>query len=473
LAGATLGLLLASWLFSLQPALLPPADVEQGFDLRLDTLVIAFTAAISVLAVLMFGLTPAVLASRSSLVPALKGEELTGGRPVRRIVGRNALVLGEIALSVVLLTAAGLLSRSLLYSRGISLGFNTQKDLIFFDLSPGIAGYNLERGVTFFEQVRERAAGLPGVMHAGFALCVPLSDTEGGFDLRTSIPGVELPKGQPTIRIKLNAVSRHYFDTMGTRLLEGRDFTPADSLSGPRAVVVSQTMARRFWSGKQAVGQHIVVEGKDCQIVGVVEDVKINRIHETPEPYMYFPFVPWPSNHGTLIVETTGDARALMGAIRREIGRVDQKVPVGVRTLHYLMQQAFWEDQAAAGFMGTLSALGIFLAAVGLYGVIAYVVNRRTHEIGIRVALGAEREDVLRLVLAQGLKLGAIGTGVGLVASFAVSCLMSGLLYGVRPTDPVVFTASAALAILVALAASYIPVHRATKVDPMAALRYE
>src|SRR5208282_5415421 len=193
--------------------------------------------------------------------------------------------------------------------------------------------------------------------------------------------------------------------------------------------------------------------------------------HEAPEPYMYFPFAQSPINWGTLIVETRGDPRTMVAAIRREIGNVDQNVPVGVRTLNYLLQQAFWEDQTAAGFVGALGMMGMFMAATGLYGLISFLVNRRRHEIGIRMALGAERRDVLRLVLSEGLRLAGIGIVVGCCISLGVTRLMSGLLYGVRPRDPITFATSSAVVILIALVASYIPARRAMRVDPMVALR--
>ncbi len=479
LAGAALGLLLAGWLVSLQPALMPPVGIELGLDLRLDAPVVAFALAASVLAVLIFGLAPALDAARSNLVPALKSEESAVGR-ARRFRMRNTLVVGEIALSAVLVTASGLLIRSLLNSRQINLGFNAQKNLLFFDLEPGIADYRPERSLAFFEQVAEKVSGLPGVKHASFAWRMLLTGSGGGAEVHVSIPGVELPQGQLNVPIKFNAVGPGYFQTLGTRRIEGRDFTAADGPLGARVVLISQTMARRFWPGKDAVGRHIVVtkpnasEGKlDCQIVGVVEDAKIIHVHEAPEPYMYFPFAQVPTSEGTLIVETRGDPHMLVAAIRSEIRSIDAKVPAEAHTLHDLMQEAFWQDQTAASSVGVLGMLGVFLAAVGLYGVISYLVNRRRHEIGVRMALGAERQDVLRLVLAEGLRLAAIGTGIGLLASLAVTRLMSTLLYGVRPRDPLTFAVSSVVVILVALAATYIPARRATRVDPMVALRYE
>lgn len=473
LAGAAIGLTLAAWLFNLQPALMPPAKYELGLDLRLDGSVIAFTAVLSMLATIVFGLAPAVQASRYTLVSALKGEEPTGGRSLRRFAARNALVLCEIALSVVLLTASGLLVRSLLYSRGINLGFDKQKNLLFFDLSPGVAGYDVERSLRYFEQVRERVAGLPGITQVSFARRVLLSDSGGGAELRVSIPGVELPQEQPNVPIKFNAASLGYFRTMGTRLLEGRDFTAADSSSGSKVIVINQTMARRFWPARDAIGEHIVVEGKDCQIVGVVEDAKINNVHEAPEAYIYFPFSQWPDREVTIIVATTHNPRTIAATIRSEIVSLDQHVPVGVRTMRYLMQQAFWQDQMAANFVVALAVLGMFLATIGLYGVIAFVVNKRRHEIGIRMALGAERRDVLAMVLGQGLRIAAVGAGLGLVASLAAMRLLSSVLYGVKPTDGLTFFGSSMVVILVAVAASCFPARQATKIDPIVALRYE
>jgi predicted permease len=374
---------------------------------------------------------------------------------------------------VVLLTASGLVVRSLLFSRSLPLGFDRQRQLIFFDLLPGVAGYDSKRSAVFFEQAQEKAAALPGVRHAALARRVLLSDSGGGLSKRVSIPGVELPQGQLSIPVKFDSVDGNYFRTVGTRMIAGREFNSGDNPLAVRAVVISQTMAQRFWPGQEVLGRQIVAEGTACQIVGVVEDAKVNSVHEAPEPYMYFPFAQTPSEEGTLIVEAEGNPKALTARMLSEIQRVDRNVPVSVRTVDYLMQQAFWEDQMAAGFVGALGLLGIFLGAIGLYGVVAFTVNRRSREIGIRMALGAERRDVLQMVLGQGLTLALIGTGIGLVLSLAAMRLLSTMLYGVRPTDPLTFAGSSALVILVALAASWLPARRAASIDPMRSLRTE
>jgi predicted permease len=424
-------------------------------------------------AVLLFGLAPAIQASKESFVSVLRSNEPDAGRSDSRWTTRNLVVLGEIALSVILLTASGLVVRSLLFTRSLPLGFDRERRLVFFDMTPGLAGYNAERSRAFFQQVEERVAALPGVRNAGLARRVLLSDSGGGAAQSVSIPGVELPQGQTSIPIKFNAVDSRYFRTMGTRLLKGREFTSADGLTGFPVAIVSRTMAERYWPGKDPLGRQILVGGKASQIVGVAEDAKINAIHEGPEPYMYLPFAQMPSEDGTLIAETDGSGDAVSATIRSEIQRIDKSVPVGVRTVDYLMRQAFWVDRTSAGFVAALGLLGIFLGAVGLYGVVAYVVNRRSREIGIRMALGAERRSVLCLVLGQGLALAAIGAGIGLAVSFVVMRFLATMLYGVRPDDPAIFAGSSIVVILVALAASWIPARRAASIDPMQALRTE
>ena len=473
LTGAGLGLVLASWLFRLQPILMPPLGLLLELDLRMDRSLIAFALVVTVIAVVFFGLMPAVQASKAALVPALKGEAYGKSRGRFPFTFRNVLVAGEVALSVVLVTGSALLVRSLLYTEGINPGFGAQKNLLFFKPWLGITGYNLERSSQFFQQAKDRVSALPGIKHVSLARHLMLTDPGGWMTQRVTIPGIELPPDLPNVPIRFNAVDPGYFQTLGTHILEGRDFTAADGPTGAGVVLINRTMAGRFWPGADPVGRHIIAEGRDCQIVGVVEDAKISRIHEPPQPYMYFPFAQAPGSEATLIVEAVGDARTVAPMIRSEIRKMAPKVPIGVSTVHEVMDGALWGDRMAAGFGTVLGLLAIILTTVGLYGVIAYLVNRRRKEFGVRMALGAGRRDVLRLVLGQGLRLAAIGTGVGLVASLAVTRLMSNLLYGVRPTDPVAFAVGSGVVILVALAASYIPARRATKVDPMVALRYE
>ena len=472
-SSALLGLLFARWLLTMQPAFMPPSDFALGLDLRINLSVIAFTVLLSALTVLVVGLAPALQALKPDLASALKDDTFSRFSLARGFGTRSLFVVAEIAMSVVLLTASGLLVRSLLFSHRIDLGFDSRRNLIFFDLAPGVANYHAEQSAVYFTLVSRQIAAIPGVSRATFARRVLLSDSGGGATLPVSIPGVELPQGQQNIPIKFNAVAPGYFQTVGTHLLGGRFFSNADISSTAGVVIISSTLALRYWPRHNALGQHLIAAGKDCEVVGIVEDAKINHIHESTEPYLYVPFAQVPSNEGTLIVEALDDPRLLVASVRNRIRDVNPDVPVTVRTLPYLMRQAFWQDQMSCSFVVALSLLGMFLAAVGLYGVIAFTANQRRREIGIRMALGAENRNVLALILAEGLKLTALGTVIGLLVSLAAMRILAGALYGIKPTDPPAFLTAATIAILVAAVSSYFPARRAARVDPIDALRYE
>ena len=272
----------------------------------------------------------------------------------------------------------------------------------------------------------------------------------------------------------MNAVSPEYFRTMGTQILQGRSFSGQDGGSAPRVVIVNETMARRLWPGQDAIGQYVLVEGENCQIVGLAEDANINHIHEDHEPYMYFPSAQRLGGDATVIVETVRNPKEITSTLRKEIlGFGPVMIISGVRTMHSLVQEALWLDQIEACFAASLSGLGVFLAALGLYGVIAYVVSRRQQEIGVRMAMGAERGNVVRMILAHGLRTALIGAGLGLVVSLGTMRLLSSVLYGVNPHDPLSMLGGLVIVILVAIAATFFPALRAAKVDPMVALRWE
>jgi len=473
LAGAALGLLLAAWLIAIEPSLLPPAPIQLGPDLRIDARVMLVTLVVSLLATLIFGVAPALGASKADLIGALKGEEANLAHGFRRMTSRNLLVVGQVALSVLMLSAAGLFLRSLISTMRVPLGFNPHKNLLVVPL--GTLEGSEEQRRKLLPTVLERFRGLPGIVHATCAMRIPLSGSGGGTDFRVSIPGIELPEGQESVAVKFNLVGPDYFQTVGTRILKGRQFSSGDSANAPRVVLISQTMAQRFWPNQDPIGHSLRIEKKDYEIIGVVEDVKINQIHESPEPYMYFPF-PQTSYGGEMIVETTGDPRLWIPAVKREIRAVDKSaLVVGIQTGADTLrsEQSVYVQRMAAGLVGSLSLLGMFLASVGLYGVVAYIAKLRTHEIGIRVALGAGRKDILGLVLRQGLKLVVIGALIGLGVAFATTRFMSSLLDGVSPADPTALLGGALLAGVVALVACFIPARRATMVHPMMALRHE
>jgi predicted permease len=301
-----------------------------------------------------------------------------------------------------------------------------------------------------------------------------LTESEGGETKAVVIPGVQPPPGKDHFTIRYNVVAPKFFATVGARLRRGREFNELDLPSKPPVVIINDEMERRFWPDQDAVGRSIRIDEKDYQIVGVVEAGRYVRLHEPVQPYLFLPFTQDFSFECMLFVETLGEPEALVHAILQEASSVDQNLPIvnAVTFRDYMRQVLSGERFMALSLVG-LSLVGIFLAAVGLYAAVAYQVSRRTHEIGIRMALGARRGDVLRLVVGQGMRLSAVGAAVGLAGALAVSRLMSRFIYGVASTDPLSYVAGTLVAIGVALLASYIPARRATKVDPMVALRYE
>jgi predicted permease len=470
--GGSLGAFLAAWLMKVVPSIFP---LPSNMSLTLDGRVLLFSAAVTLLTALIFGLAPGLRATKCDLVRVLKGEELQGGPALGRFPLRSLLVSGEIALCVVLLVGSGLLLRSLLYSQGINPGFDTKRNVLMLTVAPPpFYGYNESQAAAIYPALAARVESVPGVVRASYARRPPLAEDESGETQAVIIPGVEPPPGTDHFNIRYNIVAPKFFQTIGARVLRGREFSAFDTPSNMLVVMVNDAMARRFWPGQDAVGRSIQIKKKNYQIVGVVEGGKYVDLHEAAQPYLFLPFTQNFSYECVLFVETAGDPRAFVRTILKETAAVDQHLPiVSAVTFRDYMRSVLDVERSMAGLLASLSILGMFLAAVGLYAAVAYRVNRRTHEIGVRMALGARRADVLRLVLAQGLRLSAAGAGIGLVGAIAASRLMSSFLYGVKATDPLCYGASVLVAVGVALLASYFPARRATKVDPMVALRYE
>jgi putative ABC transport system permease protein len=470
-AGAS-ALLLTDWLIILYPALLPPINVEMHFDVRVDHRVFLFTLLASLAAALFSGFFPALRASKPDLFSGLKG---TDENPSRRKLGlspRDALVVGQIALSTVLMITAGLLVKSLLLTEQIKPGFDTKRNLITIEVAPSSDG--VQSLSQFYAPLMEKLRGLPGVKQASYSRVVPFSGSGGGATRKVSLPGVELPSGQDWLNIHYNSVGPDYFRIMGTRILRGRAFSLVDEAGGLHATLINSTMARRFWPDRNPIGDHIKVEGADCEIIGIVEDGKNNWIHEQTEPYMYFLFAQMPLGEATILVEVTGDPRALVDAVRHEIRALDKNVLfLRVMTLHQLMKSALWADRMPALLAAALAVLGMFLAVIGLYGITAFLMRRRTQEIAVRMALGAQRGQVLQLVLLGSSKLTLVGLVLGLASALAACRILSSILHGVKPSDPASYAVSALIVLGVALLASYIPARRAMRVDPMVALRHE
>jgi putative ABC transport system permease protein len=477
--GGALGLLLALWGIDLLVAVCP-ADMPRVQEVRLDGHVLGFTLLVSLLAGVIFGLAPAFQASQPDLNQSLK----EGGWKSRALPGRhrirNLLVVGEVALALVLLIGAGLMIKSFLRVRSVHLGFNPEHVLtmqIALPPSQYAAGHPVS---AFYRQLLARIEELPGVQSVGAVTVLPLSGdvSATSFTIEGRPP---LPTGE-FLLANYRAISPHYFRTMGIPLLQGRDVAERDGEAAPTVVVINQTMAQRFWPGEQPLGKRLRLKVKgqqiSCEIVGVVGDVKYAELNAKATPEIYWPYAqnlrPGYTSNMTLVVRTASDPVSMAAAVRSQVQAVDRNQPVfNIKTMEQYVVQAVASWRGATLLLSLFAALALVLAAVGIYSVMSYSVTQRTHEIGVRMALGAEPRDVLRLVVGQGMMLTLIGVIAGLAAAFALTRVMSEMLYGVSPTDPTTFAAIALLLAAVALMASYIPARRATKVDPMVALRYE
>jgi predicted permease len=480
LLGAGAGLLLAFWINRVLMSLKPPMPESWGFrlDLQLDPLVLGFTLLLALAVSLLFGLVPALAASKPDVVPALKDEMSTGARRgrFRRFNLRNTLVVTQLAVSLVLLIAAGLFIRSLRQMQNVDPGFQTENRLaLSFNLDQ--EGYDDAKGQEFARQLLERVRALPGVQSAAAANYLPL-----GFmalaepvtiDGRATSPD-SLPPMAAAQRIGLD-----YFRTMGTPFVRGRDFTPRDSANAPAVAIINETMARRFFPDEDPIGKRLRIGNPESnpqlrEVIGVVKDTLIRSIGEEPMPVTYRPLAQQHSQWLTLVAHTAGNPKVLLPALRHEVQTLDENLPVQeIKTLDEIVAFSFWPMRMGAGLVGAFGLLGLLLASVGLYGVMSYAVAARTREIGVRMALGAERNDVLRLVVGQGLRVALFGVGAGLLLAFAVTRVLQRFLFGIGAADPLTFACVAALLTLVALLACYLPARRAAKVDPLVALRCE
>jgi putative ABC transport system permease protein len=472
LAGG-LGILLAMWTAPLVLALKPPMLSFIQLNLPLDWRMIAFTAIVSVVTGVLFGVAPALNSSKIDVVSRLKDETHSSYRLSRF---RSALVVVQVAVCLVLIVAATLCLRSLLSAQSIDPGFAVKNRLVVtMDLS--MLGYSNEQAHTFYSQAVERVDALPSVRSATVANPLPLGFSQMGVTV--VIPSDQSPAGQKGYpAVGLSYVGPHYFGAMSIPVLEGREFSPQDNDKAPGVVIINEAMARRYWPRENPVGRRIsfsVRKWPSAQIVGVVKTGKYHSLGEAPQPFVYRPFLQMPdARQATLVVETAVPPGGLIPTIRRTIQAIDPAVPItDSETMQQYMSAALFPAHFTGVLVGVFGGLALALATVGLYGVIAYSVAQRTREMGIRVALGATRADVMRLVIGQGIRLAFIGVVAGVVVALAVTRLISSLLYGVSATDPIAFVAASALLLLVALAACYIPARRSMKLDPIVALRFE
>lgn len=470
--GGMIGLLLALWLVDLIMALKPPADFPLTLDLKLDWRVFGFSLALSFVTGVLFGLVPALQATKLSLVSVLKDEASQAG--ARRSRLRSALVVAQVALSFMLLIAAGLIVRSLQQVHVIGPGFETER-AIAMTMDVGLQGYDRQRGEQFYRQFTERVGSLPGVRSVTLTDNLPLSLNVNANSIY--IEGQPPTRGANTPQAMVSSVGLRYFETMGIPLVAGREFSERDTPDAPRVVIINETFARRFWPGQSAIGKRFrsgSASGTLLEIVGVAKDGKYFSLSEEPEMFFYTPLMQSYNSAATLVVRTTAEPQPLVNTIRREIQQLDAALPVfDVKTLTEHMRLSLFPMRVGAAVVGSFGLLALVLAAIGIYGVMAYAVSQRTREIGVRMALGARQGDVLTMVIRQALLLVVIGLGIGLAAAFGLTRFMSSVLVGVSATDPMTFVAITVLLVGVALVASYAPARRAAKVDPMMALRYE
>jgi predicted permease len=469
--GAAVGVLASVWATDLLARVRVPLPVRIGLDLSPDRRVLAATVAVTLATALLFGLAPALRASRPDVVGALKGAPAAGGRG-RRFTLRGALVVAQVAMSLLLLVGAALFVRTLQGAARIDPGFRAEKLLLVALAAPPGEARPEERA-RVAREVQLRARSVPEVVEASWAEAVPLGMQ--GSRRGMTVQGYQPAEGED-MELPFNVVGPRYFETMGIALLRGRGITDADRAGAPGVVVVNETFARRFWPGRDPLGRQVSVSGPEgpfLTVVGVARDGRYGSLAEEPRPYAYFAALqePW----GTVLhVRTSGDPRRVLPALRREVAAAAPGWTLeDPRTMEEQVGTSLFPQRAAGRVLTLFGALALLLASVGVYGVLAQSVAQRRHEIGVRMALGARAADVLRLVLRQGLAMVAVGVAIGLPAAWAAARLLGGFLLGTSPSDPAAFLATPLLLAAVAALASWLPARRATRVDPMTALRSE
>ena len=468
--GGALGLILTQWTARMLPGFFPAIDAE-GLDLGLDWRVLAFTLGVTILTGVLFGLAPALQATRLNLVPSLKDEAGAHGQRFRRIGLRDVLVISQLALSLVLLIGAALFVRSLRHAVSFDPGFAAQ-NLLMASMETRGASLNKQQGQAFYQQTLERVGSLPGVQSVTLTRITPISG--GGQRRGVQFEGYQPQQNEDT-ETNTNVIGLNFLNTMGIPIVAGRDFNSQDKEGGPSVVIVNEELARRYFGGN-AVGKRIKM-GSDTpsrEIVGVVRTAKYRNLREQSLPFIYIPLGQEHQAGMTLMVRTAGDPTALVGSVRNELRALNKDVPVfSVQTMEERIGGQLAADRMIAVLLSVFGGGALLLAAIGIYGIMGYSVARRTREIGIRIALGAERRDILQLIVGQGMVLVLIGAGIGLVLALALTLVVKSLLFGVSATDPLTFTVVVLVLVGVALLACYLPARRATKVDPLVALRYE
>ncbi|HEY6229658.1 MAG TPA: ABC transporter permease [Pyrinomonadaceae bacterium] len=476
LAGGTLGLVLAVWWSDLLIAL-GKQNIPRALQVGLDWRVLTFTLAVSVLTGIAFGLVPALHSSKTELTESLKEGGRATGEGARRNRTRGVLVVAELAIAVVLLVGAGLLIQSLWRLRNVSPGFQSQNLLTFVVGIPEVK-YPTEKQNQFYRNLVARLQALPGVTSAGSVIPLPLSGDM--FSISFETEGRPEAKGnQPSA--DFFAISDDYFKTLGVPILKGREFNQRDSVKAPGVVIVNQAFAKKFFPNEDPIGKRIkpgisTTDQKSDwrEIVGIVGDVRNRNLSSDLRAGYFVPQAQVPFNQMTMVVRTANDPHTLIAAVQNEVHAMDKEVPVfNVKTMEEYISNTVAAPRFNATLLMIFAIVALILTIVGLYGVMSYSVAQRTNEIGIRMALGAQTRDVVLMIVSQGFKLVLLGLAIGLLGAFALTRVIASLLFGVTAKDPITFASVALLLAIVALLACYIPARRATRLDPLQALRYE
>jgi predicted permease len=477
LTGAAAGVLMASWLIQLFPALLPPGASSIMLDLRVDARLLGFAALLAALTTAFIGLVPAWRGSHVDITSGLKAQSGTTTGSGAGVQLRDLLVIGEIALSGAIIIAAGLLVRSFAQTLDVSPGFDTRKDVATFYVVPGLKGYDRAGTYRFLEDCRGAASALAGVKRASYGIRLPAQGNEAGWSASFVVPGKAPPPGTEAFDIRYTMVGPAYFEVMGTRILSGRGIAEVDRPDSAPVAVISESMARRLWPGESALGRRIrmgVQRPIDREIVGVAEDIRIGGLYERAEMYVYVPYAQDAQSFGLLLVEAHGDPASIIAAVKRRIAEIDPALPVlKVSSFAEHMNLLLYEDRRNAWVALAIALLALTLGAVGVHGVVSLVTARRTKEIGIRVVLGAGRGQLLRLLLGRGVRLAVTGAALGIAGGVAAGRLLRSQLHGIDPADPWSLVLGTVICVTVAIGASFVPVWRAARLDPAVALRDE
>jgi predicted permease len=470
--GAALGVLFSVWTGDLLPALMPPLDIPLSLDFGVDWRVMLFGAGLGLLTGVFFGIVPALQARRTEIVDTLKDTAASTTAGAKKARLRAVLVGAQVCLSLIALVAAGLFVRTMRKSLTAHPGFDSHNVLLAsLQLYPN--GYDAARARAFYRDLLQRAQALPGVQSASLASFVPLGTGGGGNSVNVSIAGYT-PRPDEEMSIVTDYTGPNYLRTLRIPLVSGRDFTDQDREDSPQVVVVNETMARRYWPGQDAIGKRITVAKKEREVIGVARDIRYRFLGESPQAKMYLPAFQSDQDALTIVLRTAGDPYQLAAPLSGAIHAMDGALPViGLQSLDKRVSDSLFASRAMAALLSGFGLLALVLAAIGLYGLMAFFVAGRTHEIGIRMALGAARTDIVGMILRQAALMVVPAVLVGIAASLAVNRVIAGMLYGISPSDPLTFIFTAALLAAVAAVAGVVPARRAMRVDPMQALRHQ